>query len=74
MAKFSDHARERMEQRGVFDEDVERALARPLGAPLSGKGGTMWIRGHAPGGRILKVLVRAAEPDYVVTVAWEENR
>lgn len=62
-----------MEQRGVFEKEVERALARRIGEPLPGKGGTIWIRGHAPGGRILKILVRAAEPDYVVTVVWEEE-
>lgn len=63
-----------MAQRGVFEEDVRVALSRRIGQPVPGKGGTMWVRGHAPGGRILKVLVRAAEPEYVITVAWEEAR
>lgn len=71
MIRFSEHARQRMHQRGITEQDVAQALARPIGAPVPGRGPTVWIRGHAVGGRILKVLVRAADRRYVITAVWE---
>ena len=70
MAEYSRHAEEKMEGRGVAKADVETALRRPIGDPEPGQPGTIWIRGHAPGGRILKVCVRVAEQDFVITAAW----
>ncbi len=62
-----------MAERGITEADVETALRRPLGDPLPGEPGTVVIEGHAPGGRILKVCVRAADPDYVVTAYWRSE-
>jgi hypothetical protein len=67
---YSKHARERMAEREVTEADVEAALAHPIGAPGPGEPGTVWIRGYAVGGRILKVCVRADDHSYVITVAW----
>jgi hypothetical protein len=60
-----------MQRRHVSEEDIEQALRqvirRTAGAP-----GTVWIHGHAVGGRILKVCVRIAD-DVVITVAWPDE-
>lgn len=72
MPSYSKHAIERMQQRRIGERDVELALSRPIGQPLAGRGGTMWIRGPATGGPILKVLVRAADPEFVITTVWED--
>jgi hypothetical protein len=68
--RYSKHAREQMELRGVTEPDVEQAIAHPIGAPEAGQPGTLWIRGFAVGGRILKVNVPALDRDFVITVAW----
>ncbi len=59
-----------MAERGAAEEDVELALRHPIGDPAQGSPGTLWIEGHAVGGRILRVCVRAADPEYVITLAW----
>lgn len=68
--EFDDHARERMVDRGVTEEDVTWALRRRIGAPEPGQPGSVWIRGHASGNRVLKVCVRSSDFNYVITVAW----
>ena len=62
-----------MARRAVSEQDVESALRRRIGAPNPGEPGTMWIWGHAAGGRVLKVCVRVDEDDYVITVAWPDQ-
>jgi Domain of unknown function (DUF4258) len=71
--RFSDHARERMRQRSVSDEDVGSALRRPWGRPRAGSPGTVWIAGFAVDGRILRVCVPTDERTFVITVAWQES-
>jgi hypothetical protein len=61
-----------MAKRAITEEDVERALRQRLGQPGPGQPGTMWIRGFAIGGRILKVCVRTADQNFVVTAAWPD--
>jgi hypothetical protein len=61
-----------MEKRAVSETDVEMALRRRAGPPTPGEPGTIWIRGVAVGGRILKVCVRTANQQYVITVAWAD--
>jgi hypothetical protein len=68
--EFSKHAREKMAARGISDQDVEMALRHPIGPPYAAQPGSLWIRGHAVGGRILKVCVRATDHNYVITAAW----
>lgn len=68
--RYSQHARDRMAERGITEIDVETALRQPIGNPLPGQLGSIVIRGYAPGGRILNVCVRATDQDFVVTVYW----
>lgn len=68
--EYSAHARRRMQSRAITEIDVERALRHRIGDPAPGEPGTIWIRGYAVGGRILKVCVRTADQEYVVTAAW----
>ena len=67
---YGKHVRERMEDREVTEQDVEQALSRRIGTPEPGEPGSIWIRGYAAGGRILKVCVRSDDTGFVITVAW----
>jgi len=66
---YGPHALERMQERGITKEDVERALARQTGN-RPGDPGTMWIAGFAVGGRILEVCVTLPTRRHVKTAAW----
>jgi hypothetical protein len=68
--QISSHAKERMAQRGINPADVAAALGRRIGQPQPGQPGTIWIRGYAAGGRILKVCVRASDEEFVITAVW----
>ena len=61
-----------MVKRAVTDADLEQALRHRVGNPTPGEPGTIWIRGVAVGGRILKVCVRTTDHDFVITVAWPD--
>ena len=67
---FTNHALQKMSERGIAKEDVEMALRHPIGAPGPGQPGTVVVQGHAPGGRILKVCVPTVDHDVVVTTYW----
>jgi len=68
--RYSDHARERMGERRVSERDVELALRHSIGDPAPGQPGTLWVEGHAVGGRILRVCVAASDRTFVITLAW----
>jgi hypothetical protein len=72
LISYSRHARKRMEERGITEEDVRRALDRQTG-DRPGEPGTMWIEGFAVGGRILSVCVTLPSRRHVTTVAWLEG-
>lgn len=59
-----------MTERGIDEQDVEMALRHAIGEPAPGQPGTIVIKGHAPGGRILKVCVAVADQNLVVTTYW----
>jgi hypothetical protein len=59
-----------MRERGITLDDVEQALHQRIGTPSAGQPGSAWIRGHAVGGRILKVCVSTTDHDFVITAAW----
>jgi hypothetical protein len=61
-----------MAERGVTEDDLRAALARPLGQPRPASSGKTWVLGYAQSGRILKVLL-SADKDWVVTVAWPDE-
>lgn len=69
--RFSEHARRRMEQRGVTEEDVGWALKREVDRHPADNG-TVWVHGRPGGNRILKVLVPLDDRNYVITVAWRD--
>jgi len=68
--RYAKHAMDRAEEREFTKEDVEWALRHPIGDPLPGQPGSIWIRGYAVGGRIIKVCVRTDDREYVITAAW----
>lgn len=70
--RYSHHAQQQMAKRLITDHDVEQALRMTIGHPNPGEPGTIWIRGYAAGGRVLKVCVRTADQEYVVTAAWPD--
>ena len=67
---YTDHARRRMAERGITEDDVRWALRRRIGDPEPGQPGTVWIRGHGSSDRVLRVCVETADHTRVVTVAW----
>lgn len=67
---FTDHARRRMVERGITQEQIQLVLNRPLGDPGPGAApGTLVIEGQV-GARRLKVIRSAAEPPVIVSVWW----
>jgi hypothetical protein len=59
-----------MAERQITEADVGAALGRQFGEPQSGQPGTIVLQGHAAGGRVLKVCVRASDHEFVVTAWW----
>lgn len=68
--RYSQHARDRMAERGITVIDVEEALSHPIGHPRAGQPGSTVIEGYAPGGRILNVCVRTTDQQFVITAYW----
>jgi hypothetical protein len=62
-----------MQRRVISREDVQRALKNRIGDPLPGDVGTIWVRGLAVGGRILKVCVPTTDQEFVITAAWPDE-
>jgi len=60
-----------MEERCITESDVINALNRRIGDPLPGKSGTIVIRGHASGGRIIRIVLGAHDKNNIITVFEE---
>ena len=58
MREYSPHARKRMQERNISEDDVEAALKRPSGDPRPGDKGRTLIYGYAPRQRILKIVLQ----------------
>jgi hypothetical protein len=67
------HGLQRLQQRNISREDVESALNRPTGRITPGQPGSIWRWGYAVNGGILKVCVRADDPNTVITAAWPDR-
>jgi uncharacterized protein DUF4258 len=67
---YSRHAEERLAQRRITKADVEWALRHPIDNPTPGQPGSVWIWGHAVGGRTLKVCVATSDRNRVITAVW----
>lgn len=73
--QITDHARRRMQQRGITEEQVEAVMRRPLGTPEPGsRPDTLVLRGHAVGVGELKVVVDASDNERVVSAFWAGER
>jgi hypothetical protein len=56
--EYSTHARNRMRERNITEDDVEAALNRKSGDPQPGDKGRTVVYGYAPGQRILKIVLQ----------------
>lgn len=64
------HARERMRQRGISEEQAYTALSREV-RRTPGQPGTVWIHGLVDGGETLKVCV-SVDNMTIITAAWPD--
>jgi Domain of unknown function (DUF4258) len=72
MPEWSDHARDRMEERDVTDEDVAQALKRRSGQPRPGNNGNIVVLGYGRRGRILRVVL-TPDQQVIVSVMWLDD-
>lgn len=69
--RMTDHVRLRMIQRGITSEQIQYALNHSI-RERPGQGSSIWVFGHVPGGRILKVCLSAYDRSEVLTAAWPD--
>lgn len=62
------HAQDRLRQRGITREDVEKVLNAPF-RNEPGQPGSLWVWGRDTQGRILKVCISAHDRNVVITAA-----
>jgi Domain of unknown function (DUF4258) len=70
--RASDHARERLEQRGITLEEVEVVCHKPHKQYTDPRGNPCFV-GRIRG-RALKVVVALGDPELVVTAYFEEGK
>ncbi len=70
MLGLAQHARLRMRARGITEPEIEQALARADSRyPSQDDPDRIVVFGVTEAGRLLKIVVLARDPEYVVTVA-----
>jgi hypothetical protein len=57
MPSYSPHARERMKERNITEDEVTNALNRTTGDPQPGDNGRIVLFGYGRGSRILKIVL-----------------
>lgn len=72
MPRFSKHARDRMTDRQITDDDVQSALNRKYGEPRVGNNGAIVVLGYASRGRILKIVL-TPDQEEIITLAWPDE-
>ena len=72
MPIFSPHARKRMEERKITEDEVLSALRRRTGPPRPGDNGRLVVFGYGRGSRILKIVLTADEQVIVSVMAQGE--
>jgi Domain of unknown function (DUF4258) len=72
MPTFLPHARKRMNERKITEEEVLAALKRRTGPPRPGDNGRIVVFGYGSGSRILKVVLTADEQEIVSVMALGE--
>lgn len=65
---YSRHARERMRQRGISDQEVEHVIQNPELSYPTREGNTI-LEGTYQGRRIKVIIVRDSDPPHVITTA-----
>jgi hypothetical protein len=66
--RLTAHARERMKERNITEDEIRSALTRRTGTPAPASPGKIWVFGHSGQGRILKVLLTSNEETIVTVV------
>lgn len=69
MPSFSPHARKRMKERKISEDEVRTALSRRSGQPRPGDNGRIVVFGYGSGSRILKIVLTADEQVVVSVMA-----
>jgi Domain of unknown function (DUF4258) len=72
MPSFSRHARKRMKERKITEDEVLTALKRRSGPPRPGDNGRIVVLGYGRGSRILKIVLTADEQEIVSVMALGE--
>lgn len=73
MPTFWPHARRRMQERKITEEEVLNALKRRTGPPRPGDNGRIVVFGYGRGSRILKVVLTPDEQEIVSVMALGEE-
>ena len=72
MPTFWPHARKRMKERKITEDEVLAALKRRSGDPRPGDNGRIVVFGYGHGSRILKIVLTADEQEIVSVMALGE--
>lgn len=72
MLTFSRHARQRMDERKITEDEVFTALKRRQGPPRPGDNGRVVVFGYGGGSRILKIVLTPDEQEIVSVMALGE--
>lgn len=67
---MTDHVRQRMQQRGISEDQIYTALSHEI-RRTPGQPGTIWIHGLVGEGEILKVCI-SVDNAKIVTAAWPD--
>lgn len=73
MPEFWVHARKRMGERKITEDEVLAALNRRSGPPRPGDNGRVVVFGYGRGSRILKIVLTADEQEIVSVMALGED-
>ena len=73
MVKYSSHARKRMLERSITEEEVKGALEHPLEV-IQIRYGRKAACGRLPRGKYVVVIFEEAEQDFIVVTAVEVDR
>jgi hypothetical protein len=72
MPTFWPHARKRMEERKITEDEVLTALKRRAGRSRPGDNGRIVVFGYGGGSHILKIVLTADEQEIVSVMALGE--
>ena len=69
MPELTQHARDRMAERGITEDHIRSALSRRRGQPFPGDNGRVVVLGYGDGRRILKVVL-TPDQQVIISVMW----